>query len=255
VSKGNWISMQNKFEERAFFDEWTESKEYDVLTQNGYDTIIRDFRRLIGNRLLKGRRAIDLGCGTGAFTRKLFQDSDAELFGLDISENAINLAKKNEKKIKFIVGDTENLQFEESYFDLVVFSGILHHFPDEKKCLAEGYRVLKKGGCMISYDPNKINPFMWLYRDPSSPFFSTVGKTENEKLLYAQDLNKLMKTTGFINVDTHCIGGVTFKTVESRVGRLLLPIYNILERFMGILPFAKKYGSFLICYGEKNGTL
>ena len=96
--------MQNKFIEREFFDKWTESKEYDVLTQYGYDIIISEFRRLIGNRLLKGCRAIDLGCGTGAFTSRLFQNSEAELFGLDISAKAIQLAKQKERKINFSVG-------------------------------------------------------------------------------------------------------------------------------------------------------
>ncbi len=134
--------MQNKFKEREFFDKWTESKEYDVLTQYGYDRIISEFRRLIGNRLLKGCRAVDLGCGTGAFTSRLFQNSEAELFGLDISKKSIQLANRNEKKINFLVGDIENLQFEDNFFDLVVFSGVLHHFPNEEKCLHEGYRVL-----------------------------------------------------------------------------------------------------------------
>ena len=247
--------MQNKFIEREFFDKWTESKEYDVLTQYGYDIIISEFRRLIGNRLLKGCRAIDLGCGTGAFTSRLFQNSEAELFGLDISAKAIQLAKQKERKINFSVGDVESLQFEDGFFDLVVYSGILHHFPNEEKCLAEGFRILKNGGCMLSYDPNKINPFMWLYRDPSSPFFSKVGKTDNERLLSAQAVGRVMENVGFARINTHCISGVTFKTVESQVGKMLLPFYNIIEKIMGTLPLAKKYGSFLICYGEKNGPL
>ena len=255
VSKGIWINMQNKFAEREFFDKWTESKEYDVLTQYGYDIIISDLRRLIGDRLLEGSRAIDLGCGTGSFTRRLFQNSEAELFGLDISSKAIQLARQKEKKINFLVGDVENLQFDDGFFDLVVYSGILHHFPNEEKCLAEGFRVLKNGGCMLSYDPNKINPFMWLYRDPSSPFFSKVGKTDNERLLSAQGVSRVMKNVGFACVDAHCISGVTFKTVESKMGKIFLPFYNIVERFMGILPLAKKFGSFLICYGEKNESL
>ncbi len=246
--------MQNKITEREFFDKWTESKEYDVLTQYGYDTIISDFQRLIGNRLLKGCRAIDLGCGTGSFTRRLFNNSEAELFGLDISFKAIQLAKQKEGKANFLVGDIEDLPFEDGFFDLVVYSGILHHFPNEEKCLAESFRVLRNGGCMLSYDPNKANPLMWLYRDPSSPFFSRVGKTDNERLLSSKDVIRVMENVGFTCLDAHCISGVTFKIVESQVGKMLLPFYNVVERIMGFLPLAKKYGSFLICYGEKNDS-
>ena len=255
VSRGSEITMQNKTKEREFFDKRTELGEYEVLTQYGYNKIISDFRRLIGSRLSKGCRVIDLGCGTGSFTRRIFQNSEAELFGLDISKKSIQLASQYEGKINYLVGDIEDLQFEDGFFDLVVYSGILHHFPNEEKCLAEGFRVLKNGGCMLSYDPNKINPFMWLYRDPSSPFFSKVGKTDNERLLSAQGVSRVMKNVGFTCVDAHCISGVTFKTVESRMGKIFLPFYNIAERFIAILPLAKKYGSFLICYGEKNESL
>ncbi len=74
---------------------------------------------------------------------------------------------------------------------------------------------------------------------------------DKERLLSGQDIYKVMKKVGYTRVDTHCISGVTFKTLESQVGKIFLPIYNIVEWFMGVLPLSKKYGSFLICYGEK----
>lgn len=244
--------MQNKVEEKEFFDQWAKSREYDVFTSSGYNTIIREFLNLIGNRLSNGCRAIDLGCGTGAFTKRIFQNAEAELYGLDISTKAIQLAASRKEKIKYLVGDVENLKFEDNFFDVVIYSGVLHHFSDERKCLAEGYRVLKRGGCIVSYDPSKKNPFMWLYRDQRSLFFSKKGKTNNERLLSDNEMKIVLKDVGFTNVNTHCISGVSFKFVESRSGRFLLPIYNLTDRLLGILPLANKYGSFLICYGEKK---
>ncbi len=105
---------------------------------------------------------------------------------------------------------------------------------------------------MLSYDPNVKNPFMWLYRHPSSPFFSNLGKTDNERLLSAEDMSQVMKDVGFISIDNHCISGVTFKTIMSNTGKFLLPLYNAIECFFGISPLAHKYGSFLVCYGEKG---
>ena len=246
------IIMQIKSKEKEFFNQWAESHEYDVLTSSGYDSIIRDLQILTGNRLQKNCRAIDLGCGTGAFTRRFFYNREADLFGLDISTNVIQLAKKKDEKIHYLVGDIEDLPAKDELFNVVIFSAVLHHFPTIERCLAEGYRVLKKGGCMLSYDPNIRNPFMWLYRHPSSPFFSRIGTTDNERLLSAEEVRKVMKDIGFIDVDAHCISGVTFNTTKSRIGNLLLPLYNTIERFMGILPLAYRYGSFLICYGKKQ---
>ena len=62
-----------------------------------------------------------------------------------------------------------------------LLSGLLHHLPDPARCVAEVFRVLKPGGTFVAFDPNRMNPFMYLYRDHSSPLYSPVGVTENER--------------------------------------------------------------------------
>lgn len=245
--------MQIKKNEKDFFDQWTKSKEYDVLTSCAYDSLIREFRKIIGNNLSGASRLIDLGCGTGTFARKFFVEEKAVFFGLDISPNSVKVASRNiEGKIRYLAGDIENLCIKDETFDVIVFSGVLHHFANIKKSLSEGYRILKKGGYMLSYDPNMKNPFMWLYRHQSSPFYSRLGKTENERLLSDREVIDVMKITGFNYAEAHCIGGVTFRYVQSPIGRLLLPFYNMIEFLFGKLSLARKYGSFLICYGKKE---
>jgi ubiquinone/menaquinone biosynthesis C-methylase UbiE len=175
----------------------------------------------------------------------------ARFFGMDISEKSIALAAKAAPDIQFVVGDIENSGFADHFFDVVLFSGVLHHFPDFQTCLQEGYRILKKGGCVLSYDPNIRNPVMWLYRHPTSPFFSRQGKTANERLLAAEEIIALMKKTGFKNVRVRGKSGITFKYVAAPLGRFLLPAYNLFEIFLGLTPLSERFGSFLIGYGEK----
>lgn len=244
--------MQNKSQEKEFFDKWSEVNEYDVLTPYGYDTIIKNFLKLIGNnRLVKNLSVIDLGCSSGVFTRRFLGNIKAKGFGLDISFNSIKLATQKKDGIKYLVGDIENLNLKSDSFDVVIFSGVLHHFNDSLPSLKEGYRILKKGGCMVSFDPNAKNPFMWLYRHPKSPFFSQTGKTTNEKLISGKELKITLEEAGFGNVSAHCISGVTFKYIESNFGRLFLPLYNAMEFILGKLPLSKAFGSFVIGYGEK----
>lgn len=105
---------------------------------------------------------------------------------------------------------------------------------------------------MLSYDPHLKNPAMWLYRHPDSPFFSNRGKTDNERLLTGDELAGSLREAGFAGVRVGAIGGVTFKYVESPLGRAVLPVYNLWERAFGLVtPLARKYGSFLIARGEK----
>lgn len=243
--------MQDKSKEKAFFDKFSSSGEYDVLTLYGYNSIIREYLKLINISPSKKINVIDLGCGTGNFTRKFMEMYDKDFFGLDISATSIALAAKLSPGIHYCTGDVEKCCFKDETFDIVLFSGVLHHFKNFETCLREGYRILKKKGCALSYDPNIKNPFMWLYRHPSSPFFSKKGKTDNEQLLSAKQVGSSMRKVGFDNVDTHCISSVTFKYVESAAGRFFLPIYNLFEMLLGISPFASKYGSFIIGYGEK----
>ncbi len=210
--------MQNKSEEKEFFDRFAESQQYDVLTSFGYNSIISGFRKFIKNRIPKEFKAIDLGCGTGAFTRQFSHTGDMKLFGLDISLNAIRLANQKmdkNRRIRYLAGDMENICFKDESFDLIIYSGVLHHFFSIERSLSEGYRVLKKGGYILTYDPNIKNPFFWLYRNPSSLFYSQNGKTGNERLLSREEIVNMMKQVGFRHINNHCLSGVTFKYVAS----------------------------------------
>jgi len=246
--------VQDKSKEKAFFDKFSSAKEYDVLTREGYRRIIEEYLKLI-DKFVSDKpgalKIIDLGCGTGAFTRVFKEMVDNDFFGLDISVKSAALAAKLSPAIHYCAGDIEQCCFKDETFDIVLFSGVLHHFEDFDTCLREAHRILKYSGCVLSYDPNIKNPFMWLYRHPSSPFFSQKGKTENERLLSAEQVRSAMEKTGFCNVVTRCKSGITFKYIESTVGRFFLPFYNLFEVLLGISPLASRYGSFLIGYGKK----
>jgi len=246
---------QDKSEEIEFYDRWSESNtyvEYGHFTPFGHNSIIRTFNKFVGQRLSRGHKVIDLGCGGGAFTRRFFRDAASECFGLDISFGLIQAASGYSSNVRFLVGDMENLCLKNDCFDLVVFSGVLHHFPNITAILREAYRILKKGGCVLSYDPNIRNPFMWLYRNPASPFCAKGNKTDNERLLPSGEVVGAMEISGLKNVCAKSIGGVTFKYVESRLGRFLLPCYNLFEAAFGMSCLASKFGSFMIYYGEKS---
>ena len=246
-------TVQDKTKEKDFFNSFSAGGEYDVFTTSGYKALIEEYRKSLRVPGSTDLRVIDLGCGTGAFSRefKKMLGSDNYFYGLDLSIKSVILAANLEPGIHFCAGDIEHCCFKDESFDIVLFSGVLHHFPDFEPCLREGYRILRKGGCALSYDPNIKNPFMWLYRHPSSPFFSPKGKTENERLLSAQQVADGFRQAGFHNVIARGKSGVTFKYVASTLGRVLLPFYNLLELLLGISPLASKYGSFLIGYGEK----
>jgi SAM-dependent methyltransferase len=99
----------------------------------------------------RGRRVLDLGCRSGAFTRHFLEGN--EVVGLDVDRAA--LAKAAELGIETVVGDVEDpLPFPDGSFDAVVAGELLEHlrFPDA--LVAEARRVLRPGGVLVGSVPN-----------------------------------------------------------------------------------------------------
>jgi len=99
--------------------------------------------------LNKGDRVLDAGCGSGQDSIFLAKQG-FEVWGIDISNEAIKKAKKNKEKYKlenlhFLVGDIQNLKFEDEFFDAIYSGWVLHNLPLEKPA-SEIHRVLKKRG-------------------------------------------------------------------------------------------------------------
>ena len=97
---------------------------------------------------------LDLGCGTGAVLQTiLYRDSTKKAYGLDLSENMLQIAKEKLKdKATLVLGDSESLPFENEFFDVVFCNDSLHHYPDPQAVIAEVLRVLKPGGNFIIGD-------------------------------------------------------------------------------------------------------
>jgi hypothetical protein len=111
-------------------------------------------------------------------------------------------------------------------------------------------RVLKSGGTFVAFDPNRLNPFMWLYRDRTSPFYSSVGVTENERPVLAWQIAEVFRNEGF-RVRSEYLAGLTYRYVASRRTRVFLPIYNFIDNAVFNLSLMKPLRPFVLTSGEK----
>jgi len=118
-----------------------------------------DTKRAIRKELLinnsPGRKFLDLGCGTGEFSR-LFDP--ASYIGIDISENYINYAKENYKR-EFYCRDARRTNFNNSSFDDILIVGVFHHLDDYSvlDVLKEARRLLKKNGRILIIEATPAN--------------------------------------------------------------------------------------------------
>lgn len=240
-------AAQDKAKEIEFFDAHAAADEYDVFTPEANARLIAAFMRLAA--LPRGARVADLGCGSGVFT-ELLRREGLNAVGLDISPRLVALGRAKYPGLELIEGDAEALPFPDASLDGVLLSGLVHHFPNPRPLAAEVFRVLRAGGRFMAFDPNRANPFMWLYRDRASPFYSPVGVTENERPVRAGDVARVFGNEGF-RVRTDYLASLAYRYVASRRARILLPIYNTIDSAVFSLPFMAPLRPFVLTSGEK----
>ena len=104
---------------------------------------------------------LDIGCGTGALLQMIQEKrKDARLFGVDLSEQMIQVAKaKLGEKADLRVSDSEKLPFPNEAFDLVMCTFSFHHYPNPGAVLLE-MRVLAPSGRLILADPSTTIPLL-----------------------------------------------------------------------------------------------
>lgn len=101
----------------------------------------------------KGEKVLEIGVGLGTDLVE-YAKGGAKVYGVDLGEEQINLAKINFKSrgldyCELSAQDAMHLKYKDGYFDLVYSFGVLHHAPDTQKCIDEVYRVLKEDGHAI----------------------------------------------------------------------------------------------------------
>jgi ubiquinone/menaquinone biosynthesis C-methylase UbiE len=238
---------QDKRKEIAFFDGHAASFEYNVFIDSANEKIVDKVESMLS--LPKGSSILDIGCGSGIFG-SILEARGYHLFGVDLSYRLLQIGSSKYRNIGFLVGDAEILPLRSRSFDGVMLSGIVHHLPDPSQCAAEVMRILRPGGRFVAFDPNGRNPFMYLYRAKSSPFYSSKGVTENEQPILAEVVAEVFQVAGF-RVKSDFLSGLGYRYVSSKGTRLILPVYNFADRWLFRPKFMKPLSVFVFTCGQK----
>lgn len=110
-------------------------------------------RRLVldGLDIAPGDRVIDVGCGTGNYTRHLAQQArNGLVVGVDASETMLSKAvSRGGENVAYMRGDACALPFGDGEFDAVCNVGVLHMMEDWQVALDELVRMLAPGGRLV----------------------------------------------------------------------------------------------------------
>ncbi|VVB66544.1 Ubiquinone/menaquinone biosynthesis C-methyltransferase UbiE [Candidatus Gugararchaeum adminiculabundum] len=119
-------------------------------------------------RQLHGKKILDLGCGPGVILSEIPEDN--ERFGIDISKESLDFAKKvqGNEKTNFILGTVTGLPFQANSFDVLICAnavpGVDYAIDGniesrQEEMFSEIVRVLKKGGTLYLSTPNGAHPY------------------------------------------------------------------------------------------------
>lgn len=142
---------------------------------------------------------LDAGCGTGAMLHLFSQDMpDKNYTGIDLSEKMIEVARRKEiKNIKFVVGDCEQLPFEENSFDVVTCSMSFHHYPNPELFFESLKRVLRPNGRFILRDMASSSKLMMcFFNNIEIPMINRLMKKGDVHVYTKEDIQRLCDASG-----------------------------------------------------------
>jgi ubiquinone/menaquinone biosynthesis C-methylase UbiE len=142
---------------------------------------------------------LDCGCGTAPMISLLYDKYPEKHYtGIDLTPQMIEVAKaKNIPGAEFIVGDCENLPFEENTFDAIICSQSFHHYPNVQDFFNSVYRVLKPGGRLVLRDMTMARPGRWFENHIEIPLINLKG--HGDVHVYGRDeVDMLCRNAGLV---------------------------------------------------------
>ena len=195
------------------------SKRYDILNHTlslGMDYIWR--KKAIKMITNNPKEILDIATGTADFALSAAKYTDANITGIDIAENMINIGKKKIKKkklserIKLSIANSENLPFNDSSFDAITAGFGVRNFENIEQGLYEMYRVTKKNGIVVILEPSTPSTFplkqlFSLYFNYILPFIGKIISADANAYTYlpnsvkefpnGKEFTEILKKTGF----------------------------------------------------------
>lgn len=167
------------------------------------------------------KNILDIATGTGDLAIMMASLNPKKIIGLDISAGMLDVGRKKISKksletvIDMVLGDSENMPFDDNSFDAITVAFGIRNFENLEKGLAEILRVLKPGGVFVILEtsvPKKF-PFKQGYHVYTHYIMPTIGKLfSRDKSAYAylsesanhfpygEALNNILKKIGFIDL-------------------------------------------------------
>lgn len=169
----------------------------------------------------KPKNILDIATGTGDLAILLAKSGAEKIVGLDISLGMLQVGEKKiadrdlNKTIEMVLADSENIPFEDNYFDAITVAFGVRNFENLETGLSEILRVLRPNGIFVILEtsiPEK-SPYKQGYNFYSKNILPLIGRIFSKddvaygylsesaaEFPYGEALNNILRKIGFIDV-------------------------------------------------------
>ena len=227
----------------------------DVKKNNGYRyTTNAKYSSVVSNNRItkatehlipiKTATIIDIGCGDGTYTIILKEKfKNIKFTGIDPAFEAIELAKKKDFEINFLIGDLlDESTLPKEKYELGIIRGVLHHLPNSYKGLENSKKLSNR---LIIIEPNGNNPILkWIEKN------SKYHIEHEEQSFTSKQLSSWIELMDYKIVKIDYIGFIPFffPTVLSKIINFFQPFLEL------IYPLKKYFGAqiIILCENKKR---
>ncbi len=156
------------------------------------------FAALVDLGDLRGRRILDVGCGTGRLAAALADEARAKVWGIDASAEMVAVTRETVPAgVGVRQGAAERLPFRDGWFDRVTMS-IVIHLVDRPSAFAEARRVVPPDGriAIATFHPDHFASY-WL-----NPFFPSMREIDEVRFPTPEVLQAELAEAGFARLET-----------------------------------------------------
>lgn len=203
------------------------SKRYDFLNHFLSLGIDKGWRKKAVRQLesIKPKRILDIATGTGDFAIAALKLNPEEIIGVDISQGMLDVGIEKMKRkgvdhiISMRIGDSEQLPFEDGYFDALTVGFGVRNYENLEKGLADMLRVLRPGGkaIILEFSKPKKFPMKQLFRFYSKriiPFFGKrISRDERAYAYLPESVAAFPEGKGFTDI----LERIGYKNVSAKL--------------------------------------
>jgi methionine biosynthesis protein MetW len=213
------------------------------------------------------KEVLEVGCGDGWILEGIKKKFGAEVYGIDISPEALKIASKRGVKTKEFNLDGKRWPYAKKKFDVVVASDVIEHLYDTEKFVQEAHSVLKEDGIFLVSIPN-INCYynrlfvlfgkmpLWIEAAREmvfTPMSDSLGNsrynTGHIRVFNKSSISKLLSSFGFKISD---IKGFPFQLVRDEFPEKMKSLVPIGQKIENLFSRSPRTSSFILVKAVKK---